>query len=58
MTVGLIFSFRGGTFANEKVVGLAGELFRNIAGTRFVRMGALAGNGFTSNHYTHGAFVA
>lgn len=48
----------GGTFANEMVVGLAGELFRNVAGTRFVRMGALAGNGFTSDHYTHGAFVA
>ena len=48
----------GGTFANEKVVGLAGELFRNVSGTKFVRMGALAGNGFTSDHYTHGAFVA
>lgn len=48
----------GGTFANEKVVGLAGELFRNVAGTRFLRLGALAGNGFTSEHYTHGAFVA
>ncbi|MFN7876907.1 MAG: CRTAC1 family protein [Pirellula sp.] len=48
----------GGTFANEMVVGLAGELFRNVAGTRFVRSGAVAGNGFASEHYTHGAFVA
>jgi enediyne biosynthesis protein E4 len=48
----------GGTFADSTVVGVASELFRNQAGVRFVRLGTLAGNGFTSEHYTHGAFVA
>ena len=48
----------GGTFSNETVVGVAGELFRNVAGKKLQRVGALAGNGFASKHYTHGAFVS
>lgn len=48
----------GGTFSNEKVIGVAGELFRNVAGKKFNRVGSLAGNGFASEHYTHGAFVS
>jgi hypothetical protein len=48
----------GGSFANETVVGVAGELFKNVAGKKFERVGSMAGAGFESKHYTHGAFVA
>lgn len=48
----------GGTFVNSTVVGVPSELYRNESGARFIRLGPVAGNGFASEYYTHGAFVA
>ncbi len=53
-----IFCPGGGTFAQKTTVGYPSQLFRNLSGSGMVALGDSAGDGFASEHYSHGAFVA
>lgn len=53
-----IFCPGGGTFAQKTAVGYPAQLFRNLSGSGMVAVGDAAGQGFVSQHYSHGAFVA
>lgn len=53
-----IFCPGGGTFSQNAAVGHPSQLFRNLGGVGVVAVGDSAGQGFSSGHYNHGAFVA
>jgi hypothetical protein len=53
-----LFFPAGGGFQGTSIYGIPSVLYRNLGAWRFENVSVPAGDGFLTNHYTHGCFAA